>query len=345
MKYSSHAPKPSFLIRNPIVAGWDELVHRMHDPRSIGYLAAALILCLVLGISWHLWQVTLSGQQKAWVRFEHNTEAISALQTDDPVVISGVLVGRVDHIEPIDDGAVVLVTFYNYQKLRADATAINFPQGLMGQRIVLIDRGSSPIMFRDGGTMPGTFQPSIAETMSRIRELAATVDAVRVQEDLLIRGDGSHDPLATRINSILASLSLAAGKLDTVTAFATNASAQLPRVTAASRGIRTQLGNANGVISRADTKLDPTLDQLSRDIESLRPLVKRANELDRQLHDTSSAIIRALHDTTLYGQANALNRSAREIEDIIRDGEEKQIDFPMHFNIWRSLRFRRPERK
>ncbi len=331
----------SSLLHNPIIIAWDRLVRRLHDARSIGYLTVFLILVAVLGISWHLWQVTISGQQKAWVVFSHNAEAISALQNDDPVVISGVLVGRVDHIEPIPDGARVLVTFFNYQKLRVDAHAINFPQGLMGQRAVVIDRGDAAEQLRDGGSIAGRFQPGMAETMSQIQVLVAKVNAVNRQSQAWIQGDSLHAPAYQRIQKTIATLQTVAADIDAATNFAAQASGKLSQVDDFSRSLQGGLHSTDATITKADGALDPALDKLQRDIAAIRPLISRMDTLNAQLHDTSSALIRTLYDDSLYRQLESLNHSVREAEDMAKG----RMKIPFHFNLWRTFRFSRPERK
>jgi ABC-type transporter Mla subunit MlaD len=333
--------RPSGLSNNPILVAWDRLLYRLRDSRSIGYAVTGLVLLAMLGYSWRLWNVTQSGQQTIWVEFAHNGEAISALQDDDPVVMSGVLVGRVHHIEPQGDGARLLLEFFSYQKIRSDAHAINFPQGLMGQRVVVVDRGSvDSALIPDGSTIPGVFQPGIAETMSQIEVLVSRVNAIHDAADGWIVGDSLHKPAYQRIQQTFQDVNSLVGMMNSIADLSEGAGQKLSDVDGGLRVIKDGLRTSEQDLDAIYAKTDIMLDTAGTFVHSLRPMVTQARTMEAALWDTSSMVVRQLHDDSLYRKLVVMNQDLQKVGAVL-SGE---VSIGFNFGFWRSLRFFRPER-
>ncbi len=332
----------SALLHNPILIAWERMIYRFRDPRSIGYFTTALVLMGLAAYSWRLWSVTQSRQQTMWVDFHGNGEAISALQDDDPVVISGVLVGRVHHIEPTEGGARVLVEFFTWQKIRKDASAVNFPQGLMGQRIVLVDRGNPDSeLLPDAGRIPGRFQPGIAETMSQIEVLVARVGAIQAQADGWIDGDSLHAPAYRRIQGTFQQLQDLVGMMGSLTDYAQGSGNTLQSLDGKLRTVHTGVESIGGDALVLLKDVDPLLDAGKATLAKARPLVGQAKEINAALTDSTSFHVRHLTHDSLYRKLVAANRGAAKVTQFLEG--EVAIDF--NFNVWRSLRVVRPERR
>jgi hypothetical protein len=333
--------KRSALSQSPILAAWERLVHRLHDQRSVGYATTGVVLLAVLLYSWNFWNVTKSGAQTAWVAFEHNGEAIASLQDDDPVVISGVMVGRIDHIEALPDGARALVEFFSYQKIHVDARAINFPQGLMGQRILIIDRGEAPQMLADGGQIPGRFQPGIAETMSRIEILVAQVNQIHAGAEVWIHGDSIHAPADKRIQVAMASIDAVATRINELTTSVEGSSGRVDGLDQKVRNLNSGLKQADAKIQEMVKRIEPFLDKAPEALTRIRPIVQMGQDLDSTLNDRTSPLIRLLHDDSLYVKLQGISKSIEHVQ-AIADG---RVSIPFHFGLGRTFRFTRPERK
>lgn len=332
----------SSLLHNPILIAWERLLYRFRDPRSIGYFTTGLVLLALVAYSWRLWNVTQSRQQTMWVDFSGNGEAISALQDDDPVVISGVLVGRVHHIEPTEGGARVLVEFFTWQKIRKDATAVNFPQGLMGQRIVLVDRGSVDAeLLPDAGRIPGRFQPGIAETMSQIEVLVAQVGVIQAQAEGWIDGDSLHAPAYRRIQGTFQQLQSLVGMMEDVTQYAHGAAATLAQVDGKLRTVHAGVGSIGGDALVLLDQVDPLLEAGKATLKEARPLVEEAKEINAALGDSTSFLVRQLTNDSLYQQLLSANRGAAKVTQFL----EGEVSMDFNFNVWRTMRFVRPERR
>jgi len=99
-----------------------------------------------------------------------------------PVKIAGVEIGWVDEIKLLDDGkAEVLMQISRHNKLAKNSYAMIHQDGLIGNKVMVIDPGDPSTGFlMPGGTlsMPGRTPTSVGELLDQFRDIAASIHEI-----------------------------------------------------------------------------------------------------------------------------------------------------------------------
>jgi len=99
-----------------------------------------------------------------------------------PVKIAGVEVGWIDEIKLLDDGkAEVLMQVCRWNKLAKNAYAMIHQDGLIGNKVMVIDPGDPSTGFlMPGGTlsMPGRTPTSVGELLDQFRDIATSINEI-----------------------------------------------------------------------------------------------------------------------------------------------------------------------
>ncbi|MGB6432303.1 MAG: MlaD family protein [Candidatus Acidiferrales bacterium] len=201
------------------------------------FTLAGLILIAVA-----IFYVTGAGSLGAKYRLHTFLPEVDGLAVGAPVSVDGVEVGNVESIEiapPIPGQLlnkdrsieVVMRISKRYQNnIRTDSSASLVTEGLLGDRYVDIDRGSTGAVLTDGAEVPGKEETAIKEVVERSADVMANLSALSQQLSTMVSDlKGGHGTLGalledktlynnlnvsvTRVNDMLGGIQAGQGTL------------------------------------------------------------------------------------------------------------------------------------
>ncbi|MCB2231127.1 MCE family protein [bacterium] len=238
---------------------------------------------------------------------------VGTLSVGDKVAVSGVHKGKVNAMSLDKVGVVVQLLIYQDVRLRADATFRIRNMGVMGERYIAIDPGTSPEPLDTIGVLPGDYDVGIPEVMGMIGEVVAELKAT-LQD---IRGamgpestmDKLHRTLANleRVSSVMATfLSENSSRLDSTSINMLESSREIRRMLA---------GNAEQVDSTV-ARLDRASVGFEEFVGGLDSLSIATRRLARAVNEGDGTLQALLEDRRLYDD---LRQTADDLDDLILD--------------------------
>lgn len=304
---------------------------RIHPKaRTVGYVTIFLVLVVASLFLWLLWNSTQKGHEHLMLRFEGSGELIGALQPDDPVLVRGVDVGQVQAITQSPGGVHVLVRFWGHQEIFQDALAVNTSHSLMGQRVIDLDPGrdSARPLPREA-TVPGYFDPGIAETMSQIYKVLDAVTAVRETIVLLVSGDSTHPALHAKLMGILEGVDRMLQGLESVSVVAERSGPAIQRIGAGTRQISREFPGIERDLQAALRGADSVLIQARIALQAIQPMLDSTRGVVSAVSDTAGPLKHLVHDDAILTSISRLQKSLETLMTVL----EGQIPMKFKFHI------------
>lgn len=142
------------------------------------FILAAISIFLYLSISIRAFRF----DRDQYNMYKAYFDDTGGLAVKAPVKIAGVEVGWVDEIKLLDDGkAEVLMQVCRWNKLAKNAYAMIHQDGLIGNKVMVIDPGDPSTGFlMPGGTlsMPGRTPTSVGELLDQFRDIATSINEI-----------------------------------------------------------------------------------------------------------------------------------------------------------------------
>ena len=176
--------------------------------RKLGYMIITLFLLIVAVILFYGLRPLLSHGETRVVAFKE----IGNLRYQDPVRVRGVEFGTAKKIEWKSDYAGKTMRAYVTVKstmpipIHRGYLIVNMDEGLMGDRVILIDCGDSAaplIPVRD--TLVGTFYPGVSEALNNALQLRGVIDTFLAVSETLAHGAGTQKSLVAQVNQAVSS--------------------------------------------------------------------------------------------------------------------------------------------
>lgn len=302
---------------------------RVHpQARAYGYATIILVLAVVSAFSWHLWNLTQRGHETVLVRFDGSGELIGALQPDDPVLVRGVNVGQVETITPVPGGVRVLLRFWSRQPLYQDALAVNTSHSLMGQRVVDLAPGRDTAHpLAADGSLPGYFDPGIAEVMSQIFKVLDAVITLRKTTETLVQGGNGNAALSRKIMGVLDAVDHTLTGLESLSRTIDRSAPQLGRISKETRKLSGSVPGLQKDLAGVLADADSALTTVHHAIRTVQPMLDSTTRLVGVAMDTAGPLRPVLHDDSLIVAAQRLEGRLNTLMTVL----EGQI--PMKFRI------------
>ena len=302
---------------------------RIHPhSRAVGYFTVFLVGTVIGLFAWHLWNLTRKGHEHVLIRFDGSGELIAALQPDDPVLINGVNVGQVQSFTQVPGGVRVLVRFWGHQQLFQDAYAVNTSYSLMGQRIIALDPGDDTLHpLPKGQSIPGIFDPGIAEVMSQIYKVLDAVVTLRKTTVRMVHGDSTTRALHLKLMGILEAIDKTIASLDAVSKGAGKVGVVLDKTGAKTRQITKALPAVQRDLSTALVEADSAVQAAQVVLKTATPLLDSTHRIARTIADPAGPMRHVLHDDSLIVTARRLEASLNTLMTVL-EGE-----LPMKFRF------------
>lgn len=283
------------------------MIHR--HSRIVGYGSILVVTLLVAGFAFHVWRMTERGHETVMVRFDGSGELIGALQPDDPVLINGVDAGQVESFFQVPGGVRVLLRFWGHQELFRDAFAVNTSYSLMGQRVIALQPGRDSLHpLPRGQSIPGIFDPGIAEVMSQIYKVLDAVVSLRRGTVQLVRGDSAHEALHRRLMGVLDGVDGTLAGLDRLSTGVTKAGTVMDGTSRQVRGINASLPGIDAQLRSALLGVDSAIASTRRVLDASRPVLDSTRRFAAFAADSTGPMRRILHDDSLLLVAARLEK-------------------------------------
>jgi phospholipid/cholesterol/gamma-HCH transport system substrate-binding protein len=287
---------------------------------GLAVLVAALIL--IFGIIW-IKEYNLSLESHAYRALFPN---IGSLAKGDPVRVLGVKKGEVDDIALSRDQVLVTFTLTEDVNLQSDAIIAVKNLGLMGERFIDIDPGSSETPLDSSSPARGYYDTGISEVMGMMGEMIIEIRRlVTIFDEVVGEDDGKS------LKNIIEDLETVTRDLRLLT------ENNKDKINRSIDDFSQASGRLKRFVEKNESKLDDIannmdesaqkLSQSSTNIDSISTAVK---ELVKSLEEGEGTLGRAMQDEELYEK---LLKTTNNLDSLITDLKENPKKY-IHFSIF-----------
>jgi len=250
---------------------------------------------------------------------------VEGLQLSANVQVRGLNVGRVSHMELLDNkGVKVTLSVYKSVEIPEGTTAALASPDLLGSKIISLDLGPGPAMMSEGSTLTGTMEKGVVDNVSaeltpRLKELQITIlglDTALAGINAIV-GPQNQQAIAGAIRSIqttadnLSQLSGALGKesgeITSVIHNANSITGNLAKNNEAIQQILTNVNNLSGLLANAP--IQKTVAELQTTISEFKGIASKIN-------NNQGSLGLLINDKDLY---NNLNTSLQSLNTLMGD--------------------------
>ena len=277
---------------------------------TVGFLVILAIAIFVGGFAWLAGRPLLGGRQvSVQIRFVD----VRGLSVGDPVLTSGLQVGRVSDVRLEDVGRVMVVLQLDTDtwRPRIDARAEVKSLDFLGTKFVDYDPGNAEQLLTAEQVVTGTRETDALEGASGLADQAASV-LTGLQSFL--------DP--TLADEFLATMQAAREALGVVTEF--GGGSLIADATGALQSARRAVGRidsilANPAIEESVNQLDEVTMSLQEMADGLAGATTALGSILEQMNSGDGSIGLMLRDSALYNNTNDVLVSLRELLDDMRE--------------------------
>lgn len=277
---------------------------------TVGFLVIVAVAIFVGGFAWLTGRPLLSGRRVVvTVRFAD----VKGLSPGDPVLTSGLQVGRVADVQLEDVGRVIVsleLTTDTWQP-RIDARAEVKSFDFLGTKFVDYDPGHAQEFLAAGQIITGTREMDALEGAGQLADQAATVlTGVQAFVDESV------------LNELMATLRASRNALEAITEVSTGGiidDAAVAMRTMADAAERIDSLVANPALERSVNQLDEVTTSLREMVEGLAAATNAFSRILEGIEQGEGSLGLALRDTSLYHNTNEVLISLQKLLDDLRE--------------------------
>ncbi len=283
---------------------------------SVGFLVIAAIVIFFASLAW------LNGRDFGTgpsITLAVQMDDVTGLKEGDPVLISGVAVGRVGGVNLQGPGRVMVdIVVVESARPRADATVRIAMLDFFGAQKIEYDPGSSENLWPEGQVLVGTKEVPVMSNAAALADQAADVltGLQRILSDETILGlqqtmgaaqqalemiaSFDQSPMMANATATMASLQSVAARLDSVI--------------------------ANPALDSSVSRLDDITANLDEMVEGLDGISETLASIAVKVDSGQGTIARMLNDSTMAVDAHEVLTSLRLLLDDIRDRPGRYVN-------------------
>jgi phospholipid/cholesterol/gamma-HCH transport system substrate-binding protein len=276
---------------------------------KVGATVLVALIILVAGLFW------LKGFRLEKSRYRQDIwfPNVGALGVGDPVSVSGVTKGKVAAIALDQGGVRVGLYLANDVTLRQDALFTIKNVGLMGERFVDVQTGTSPGLLPRDSLPRGEYDTGIPEVMGLMGRMTQDVrDLVHA-----IRSSVGSDSTLARLNAIAASLEQVSKQTADLVERQRGGIAQtVDDLSAAASRLRRTVESNEGAVSRAVERVDSASVRIMAFADRLDSISTGVQQVVADLRTGEGSLPRLIHDDQLLRR---WEETASEIDALVGD--------------------------
>jgi phospholipid/cholesterol/gamma-HCH transport system substrate-binding protein len=286
---------------------------------QVGATVVVALAITLWGVTW-LKEISLANRTKVWhVTFPQT----GGLSDSDEIRVNGLRKGAVSKVELVGDHVVVDLALDSDVTLTSESRVAISNIGMMGEKVVAVTLSTEGVPLSTRDTIPGYYEPGIAEVMS---DMGTTVDAItrlaHQLERLVTVTDkgGTLDKTVTNFHSTSEELKLAVSE-----------NRAMLRETV--RNFNSASRTTKALTTDREAQLRRTLDSFERSATGMERLTVKLDSLRGSLQTVSTRIERGdgslgklVNDEKLYEETRASVAQFRALVEDIKKNPKKYIN-------------------
>jgi phospholipid/cholesterol/gamma-HCH transport system substrate-binding protein len=278
---------------------------------TVGALVILAIVLFIVGSTWLRGRSVGGDTEDYWkIQFKQ----ASNLKASSPVRVSGVMVGKVEHIELLDVGKVlVYVSLAERITPRVDATAQVVAVGFVGDAAVELDPGASPQRLPKDRIIVGRQAAGFNDLATKLGDRADSV--LILAQELMNEETTQH--LRETMRSLQGTLRAAQRTMEVYGNPAKGPTAELTRTLAALQAVGARLDStlANPALARTITRSDTLTANLAKMSAQFATTGARLDSVLARVNQGEGTLGKFATDSGLYHDMRDLSQSMKKLVD------------------------------
>jgi phospholipid/cholesterol/gamma-HCH transport system substrate-binding protein len=281
---------------------------------TVGTVNIAAIVLFFIGTTW-LGGKSIGGSSDDFWKIQFRDAG--NLKTSSPVRISGVPVGKVEKIQLVEAGKV-LVSVSLPEKItpKVDATAKVVPVGFVGDAVVDFDPGDAPVPLDKSKIIIGSQAIGLAD---RAQVLSDRADSILLGAQAIVN-QKTADQLRSTLTTLEATLKAAHRTMAIFADSNRGPTAELTKTLASFRQLSSRLDSAlaHPALSRTLSRTDTLTSNLAAMTAQLRSTAERLDTLLAGVNRGQGTLGKFATDSGFYYDVRDLSHSMRELLDELK---------------------------
>jgi len=278
---------------------------------TVGALVILAIALFIVGSTW-LKGRSIGGDLEDYWKVQFHQAG--NLKVSSPVKVSGVIVGKVEHIELLDVGKVlVYVSVADRIAPRTDATAQIVSVGFVGDAAVELNPGTAPQKLTKERMIMGRQAAGVTDLAAKLGERA---DSVLILAQELMNEETSQQ-LRETMRSLQGTLRAAQRTMEVYGNPTKGPTAEITRTLTALQGMSVRLDStlANPALARAITRSDTLTANLSKMTAQFASTGARLDSVLARVNKGEGTLGKFATDSGLYYDMRDLSQSMKKLID------------------------------
>jgi phospholipid/cholesterol/gamma-HCH transport system substrate-binding protein len=281
---------------------------------TVGTVIIAAVVLFFLGTTW-LGGKSIGGSSDDFWKIQFRDAG--NLKTSSPVRISGVPVGRVENIQLVEAGKV-LVSVSLPEKItpKVDATAKVVPVGFVGDAVVDFDPGDAPVPLAKSKIIIGSQAIGLAD---RAQVLSDRADSILLGAQAIVN-QKTADQLRSTLTTLEATLRATQRTMAIYADSSRGPTAELTKTLASFRQLSTRLDSAlaHPALDRTLNRTDTLTSNLAAMTGQLRSTGERLDTLLAGINRGQGTLGKFATDSGFYYDLRDLSHSMKELLDELK---------------------------